>query len=142
MVYYRLVRNYCAHTDRDVKKIDNSYKKVCKSDLSFLSQMHLEKKPNSLSAIDFDDFIILTNIVKHVAYTMCMGSKPSNDRIAKNLLKWSKDDGASAFKGIKKLKNNELRYVQAMERFAATHCGRLSSEDLKEVIKEFRCLLA
>lgn len=140
--YYRLVRNYCAHTDRDEKKVERAYKKVSKSDLSFLNEMSLTQQPNSLNSISFSDFIILTNVVKHIAYNLCIGSKPSNERIAGILLERAKEDGGRAFKGIKKLKNNDSRYEQAMRRFAATHCGRLSSNDLGEVISKFKCLLA
>ncbi|MDM8568609.1 hypothetical protein QUF50_03670 [Thiotrichales bacterium HSG1] len=100
--YYRMVRNYMAHTDRDDKKLKSCYKKVEENSNDFLKKFHLNNTPNSLENINFDDFIILTNIIKHIAFIFSTEFKPDNKRIAKILFDMSKETKQNTYKKIKK----------------------------------------
>lgn len=140
--YYRLVRNYMAHTDRDVDELRSRFKKTQENTNEFLNDLHLFGAPNSLETINFDDFLILTNIVKYIAFAICNHSKPDNNRIAEILFEHSKKNNKSAYKGLKKLKNDENRYNNALKSFIITTFGRFSSTDIEEVVNELKRLLA
>ncbi len=58
--YYRLVRNYMSHTDRDLNKLNRLYKQIKNNSNQFLSDFHLTIFPNQIENINFDDFLILT----------------------------------------------------------------------------------
>lgn len=141
--YYRLIRNYMAHTDRDIGAIRCKHAIVKNNINNFLDKMHLSATPNKLEEIGFDDFIILSNIVKHIAFTISSKSKPSNEIIAKILfLQLSKDDTRKSYNGLKKLKNNQDRYEKAIKNYAATMFGRFSRTDIEDIYTEFKRLLA
>jgi len=139
--YYRLIRNYMSHTDRDLEELNNTYSKIQANKNLFLRDLHLSILPNPVKDINFDDFLILTNIIKHIAYLMSISSKPDNDRIAEILFLKSKDDNQKVFKGIKKLKNNEERFENALENYI-TNFGRFSTDDINNVSKKLKSLLA
>ena len=140
--YYRLVRNYMAHTDRDINELKNRRKKILNNKNSFTNNLNIPKIPNELDNIDFDDFLIITNIVKHIAYLISTSSKPNNKRIAEILLKKSKENNGKTFKGIKKLKNDNSRYEKAIKNFIKTTFGRFSNNDLDDITIKFKSLLA
>lgn len=140
--YYRLVRNYMSHTDRDLEELKNRYKKIQTNKNGFLNELHLSSLPNPVNDINFTDFLILTNIVKHIAYIISTSSKPENDRIAEILFDKSKDDNSKAFKGLKKLKNDKERFENALRSFITTNFGRFSNDDIKVVSKKLESLLA
>ncbi|CAG1020596.1 hypothetical protein DOJK_00454 [Patescibacteria group bacterium] len=134
--YYRLVRNFTAHTDRDIKAIERSLKKI---------EMPIDnicRIPNSLENIDFTDFHILTNVVKHIAFVICQRSKPDNDIIAQVLFDISKENKANAYNGLKKLKNDDIRYRKALSSFVVTNFGRISESDLEQITNKLKSLLA
>lgn len=136
--YYRLVRNYMAHTDRDNKELNRRFDKTKKISNEVLSSFNLSFKPNELENIDFNDFLILTNIVKHIAFIICQNSKPNNQRIAKILF----DNSNIQVSKLKKFKNNDTRYENALKSFAFTIFGRFSTVDQQEVVQELKRLLA
>ncbi len=140
--YYRLVRNHMSHNDRDIDKLRSLLRKTQENKNEFLSDLNLSGTPNSLETIGFDDFLILTNIVKHIAFSICSQSKPDNNKIAEALFEHSKKNNGSAYKGLKKLKNNEKRYNNALKSFIITTFGRFSSTDIEEVVSELKRLLA
>lgn len=140
--YYRLIRNYMSHTDRDLEELNNTYSKIQANKNLFLRDLHLSILPNSVKDINFTDFLILTNIIKHIAYLMSISSKPDNDRIAEILFLKSKDDNQKVFKGIKKLKNNNERFENALENYITTNFGRFSTDDINNVSKKLKSLLA
>ena len=74
-----------SHTDRDLEELKSRYEKIQTNKNAFLNDLHLSGLPNPLNDIDFSDFLILTNIVKHIAYLISTSSKPDNDRIAEIL---------------------------------------------------------
>lgn len=131
-----------SHTDRDLEELKNRYKKIQTNKNEFLNELHLSSLPNPVNDINFTDFLILTNIVKHIAYIISTSSKPENDRIAEILFDKSKDDNSKAFKGLKKLKNDKERFENALRSFITTNFGRFSNDDIKVVSKKLESLLA
>lgn len=140
--YYRIVRNYMSHTDRDLEELKSRYEKIQKNKNEFLSDLHLSRLPNTLNDIDFSDFLILTNIVKHIAYLISTSSKPDNDRIAEILFDKSKADDGKTFKGLKKLKNDKDRFENALKSYITTSFGRFSNNDINSIYKKLESLLA
>lgn len=140
--YYRIVRNYMAHTDRDKKELKIRYQRVHSNQNDFLSDLHLSKLPNEIDDIDFSDFLILTNIIKHIAYLVSTTAKPENERIAQILLNKAREYNGKTFKGLKKLKNAENRYEKAIRSFITTKFGRFSTIDEYEIYMNLKSLLA
>ena len=140
--YYRLIRNYMSHTDRDLADIEKRHDKILTNSNKFLRDFHLSNLPNRLDEIDFSDFLIITNIVKHIAYLISKRAKPSNSEIAAILLELSKENKGRAFKGLTKLKNDNERFQVAIKSFTITSFGRFSSSDLNDISKKFESLLA
>ena len=140
--YYRIVRNYMAHTDRDVDELKRRYNRISLNENEFLRDLRINVTPNPYDEIDFDDFLILTNVVKHIAYLFSVSSKPDNETVAKILLNKSKENGQSTFKGLKKLMNNSDRFDRAIKSFIKSTFGRFSQSDKKEIAEILKSLLA
>jgi hypothetical protein len=140
--YYRIVRNYMSHTDRDFEELKSRYEKIQSNKNEFLSGLHLSRLPNPLNDIDFSDFLILTNIVKHIAYLISTSSKPDKDRISEILFNNSKSAGGKTFKGLKKLKNDKDRFENALKSYITTSFGRFSNDDINSIYKKLESLLA
>ena len=140
--YYRLIRNYMSHTERDLLSIRNGLKKIKQNPNDFLNDLHLTKLPNSLENINYDDFILSTNIVKHIAYLLSTSSKPNNAIIAEILFEKSKENNGRTYKGLKKLKNDIVRYEKALKSFISVSFGRFSTNDSTDVMNRLKALLA
>ena len=140
--YYRLLRNFMAHSDRDIDELRSRHLRIESNKNEFIKDFHLNSIPNELEDIDFSDFLILTNIIKHIAYLISTSSKPKNKRIAEILLEKSKEEKGKTFKGIKKLKNDSVRYEKAINNYIATTFGRFSKIDSNETMEELKSLLA
>lgn len=140
--YYRIVRNYMAHNDRDKNELKIRHQKVHSNENDFLSELHLSNLPNEFDDIDFSDFLILTNIVKHIAFLISTTAKPENERIAQILLNKAKEENGKTFKGLKKLKNNRNRYENAIKNFMSTKFGRFNTQDEYDIYMKFKSLLA
>lgn len=140
--YYRLVRNYMSHTDRDVEELKKRYNKIESNKNAFLKELNLHISPNPYDKIGFNDFLILTNIVKHTAYLFSVLSKPENNKIAIILYNKSKENDQKTFKGLKKLKNNSRRFDNALKSYIKTTFGRFSTDDEIEIAEKLKSLLA
>lgn len=140
--YYRIVRNYMSHTDRDLVELKSRYEKIQKNKNEFLKDLHLSKLPNKLNEIDFSDFLILTNIVKHFAYLISTSSKPENYRIAEILFDKLIENEGKTYKGLKKLKNDKDRFENALKSYIRTSFGRFSNNDINSIYKKLESLLA
>jgi hypothetical protein len=140
--YYRLVRNYMAHTDRDIKEIKKRYQKLCSNKNDFLNELTISAIPNELDNINFDDFLFFTNLIKHITFILCINSKPSNQRIAEILFDKAKLNGGGTIQGLKKLKNKSDRYEIALRSYISSSFGRFSLNDIKDVADNLKCLLA
>lgn len=140
--YYRLVRNYMAHTDRDIKELTKLHNEIISNDNEFLQQLNLSGLPNKYYEINFEDFRFITNIIKHIAYIICINSKPDNERIAQILFEKSKENKKAIYNRIKKTKNDKIRYTNAIENLVKTNFGRFSTKDKLEVTEKLKSLLA
>lgn len=140
--YYRLIRNFISHNDRDLEKINRLHKKINFNTNDFPFELNLENIPNSYDKIDFNDFLLATNIVKHIAFVFSTSSKPDNDRIAEILYRKSKEDEQRTFKGLKKLKNNSERFDKATKNYIKSIFGRFSQSDENEIAEKLKSLLA
>lgn len=140
--YYRLVRNYMSHTDRNLEELKICLKKIQNNQNDFLSELNLASSPNSVDDINFSDFLILTNVVKHIAYQISTESKPKNERIAEILFDKSKENNKATYKGLMKLKNDKERFEKALRSYITTNFGRFCSQDLNCISKKLESLLA
>lgn len=140
--YYRLIRNFMAHTDRDKKRIEQIHSKIHKNKNVFINELELQSLPNKIYEIDFSDFILFTNIVKHLAFNLSVSAKPNNERITEILFNVVDNESGTFFQGIKKLKNDDVRYSKAIKNHLRTNFGRFSSSDSTEIVNKFKNLLA
>jgi len=140
--YYRLVRNYMSHTDRDLEELKNRHAKIQANTNDFLKDLHLSSLPNSLDKIDFSDFLLLTNVIKHTAFLISTSAKPDNEKIAKILFDKAKENDNRAYQGLKKNKNDKNRFENAIKSFITTNFGRFSNNDIDIVSKKLESLLA
>lgn len=140
--YYRLVRNYMSHTDRDLEELKSRHLKIQSNTNDFLNELHLSSSPNLLDKIDFSDFLLLTNVIKHIAFLISTTAKPDNERIAEILFDKSKEKGNQVYQGLKKTKNDKNRFENAIKSFITTNFGRLSNDDIAAVSKKLESLLA
>jgi len=140
--YYRLVRNYMSHTDRDLEELNNRHNKIQSNTNEFSIELHLSSLPNELDKIDFSDFLLLTNIVKHIAFVISTSAKPNNERIAEILFIKAKENNNKAYQGLKKIKNDNNRFETAIKSFITTNFGRFSNTDIENVTKKLKSLLA
>ena len=140
--YYRFVRNYMSHTDRDLEELKNRHIQIQNNANDFLTKLHLSALPNSLNEINFSDFLILTNVIKHIAFLISTSAKPGNERIAEILFDKAKENGKRAYQGLKKTKNDKNRFKAAIKSFITTNFGRFSSKDIDTVSKKLESLLA
>lgn len=140
--YYRLVRNYMSHTDRDLNELENRLRRIQSNKNEFLTNLHFASLPNKLDEISFSDFLLLTNIIKHIAFLISTSAKPNNERIAEILIDKAKENSSKAYQGLKKIKNNKDRFETAIKSFITTNFGRFSNSDIDNITKEFKSLLA
>ncbi len=138
--YYRLIRNYFSHTDRDIEQINELFSKVNQISLASLDDIILSTKLkiHSLDEVNFEDFLIITNIVKHIAYVISTFSKPTNEHIASILLSELED---RKLKNIKKNIHNSPRLENSLKNLVFTKFGRFSEQDLIEVVEALKDLL-
>lgn len=141
--YYRLIRNYMSHTDRDKTVLSRKHSKVVANKNDWLATLKLENRtPHRLQEIDFSDFLIITNVIKHISYLISTHSKPDNKLIAEILFDKLKASDAATLKGLKNKKNNDTRFRAAISTFASTIFGRFSTSDMKEISQTLIRLLA
>lgn len=141
--YYRLIRNLVAHSENyKVSKITNQYNLTIGFQADLQEKYHLNGGLNAYTDINYDDFLMITNIVKNIGYCLCKHSTPSNQRVAEILVKLQNENGDIIIKGLSKLKNNEIRFENAVLSLLHTSFGRFSSTDKEEIVKNVKSLLA
>lgn len=126
--YYRGVRNSFIHIDgKGVKNWEVKSEDLRKRVLEDV-QLKKYKAPNKFDEIQFDDFLLFTNIVKAVSLKMSVLGKPSDDLIVQMIKKFPK------FNDIKKFKNNPRRAENALKNLIRTeYC--MSFEESKFVVE-------
>jgi hypothetical protein len=137
--YYRLVRNRFAHSEsKDLKLLDNHCKKIAAYYPFYNSNFVSVGCPNTYSGINLNDFLLCTNIIKNIGYTLCEKCKPDNSKLADHILKLEiKTDNKRVVKPLKsilKLKNNAVRFEKAIENLLNSTFGRINSVDRKEIL--------
>lgn len=140
--YYRLVRNRFVHSEeKDSKKLNNLWKKVTEFTDYYNSKFHSVSCPNSYEKIEFNDFLLFTNIIKNIGYTLCEKCKPNNLQIAERIAELEiKTDNKTIkpIRGINKLKNDPKRYSNAMSNLLNSNFGKINSSDRDEIIQHLK----
>lgn len=78
--YYRLVRNGFAHSAAEGKtrKDVDALRKLVEQHDGTMSKLNA---PNAFSAIEFDDFILFTRVVKQLGHNLCRAVRPLDEEI-------------------------------------------------------------
>lgn len=137
--YYRLVRNRFAHSEeKDINKLEKLCQKVSQYADFYNNKFHSVNSPNNYDKIDFNDFLLFTNIIKHIGYTLCEKCKPDNSQLADKIVKLEiKVDNKtiSPIKSINKLKNDPDRFSNAIGNLLNSTFGKINSTDRDEIIQ-------
>ncbi|TQO36719.1 hypothetical protein GQ41_1302 [Arenibacter algicola] len=140
--YYRFVRNRFAHSEeKDLKKLNNLCKKVTEFTDYYNSKFHSVNCPNSYEKIDFNDFLLFTNIIKNIGYTLCEKCKPDNSQLAERIAKLEIEIDNKTIKPIKsinKLKNDPKRYSNAIGNLLNSNFGKINSSDRDKIIEHLK----
>jgi len=144
--YYRLVRNRFAHSEeKDVKKLDSLWSKIVGFGEFYSQSFHCSGAPNKYVKIDFNDFLLITNVVKHIGYTICEKCKPDNDLLASkicNLEVIVGDQKIYPVKNIMRLKDNGERFLNALENLLNSTFGKINREDTIIISEKVKRILA
>ena len=144
--YFRLVRNRFAHSEeKDLKKLETLCTKISGYVPFYNSTFHSVGNPNNYDKIDFNDFLLFTNIIKHIGYTLCEKCKPSNSQLADRISKLEvkvENKIIRPIKNIFKLKNDPGRFSNAMGNLLNSTFGKINSTDRDEIIQHINRILA
>lgn len=144
--YYRLVRNRFAHSEsKDLKRLNNQCKKIVEYSDFYNTSFHSTGCPNTYDKIDFNDFLLLSNIIKNIGYTLCEKCKPDNSVLAKKIVNLElkvEDKIIKPIKTIFRHKNDPTRFSNAIGNLLNTQFGRINNEDKKEIIEHITGILA
>ena len=144
--YYRLVRNRFAHSEeKDLKKLENQCLKISEYTGFYNSTFHSVESPNNYDKINFNDFLLFTNIIKHIGYTLCEKCKPDNLKLAEKISTLEikvENKVIKPLKSILKLKNDSDRFSNAMENLLNSTFGKINKIDREEIIQHINRILA
>lgn len=144
--YYRLVRNRFTHSEeRDIKKLENQCSKISEYKEFYNSSFHSFDSPNKYDKIDFNDFLLFTNIIKNIGYTLCEKCKPDNLQLAKKIVSQEVKVENKLIKPIKnifKLKNDPDRFSNAIGNLLNSNFGKINRTDRDEIIQHINSILA
>ncbi|WNH14041.1 hypothetical protein [Thalassobellus suaedae] len=145
--YYRFVRNRFAHSEeKDNKKLKLYLQKVKTYKLFYNITFHSNREPNEYKEIDFNDFLLITNIIKNIGYTLCEKCKPNNqilaEIISKKEITTKSNKKINQVKSLSKLKNNSHRYSNAIGNLLNSNFGRINETDRNEIIINLNRILA
>lgn len=144
--YYRFVRNRFAHSEEnDLKKLNAQCNKITEYIDFYNSTFHSINCPNTYDKIDFNDFLLFTNIIKKIGYTLCEKCKPDNSILAEKIVNLEvKVDNKliKPLKNIYKHKNNPKRFSNAIGNLLNSTFGRINNHDKDEIIKHINRILA
>lgn len=137
--YYRFVRNRFAHSEeKDPKKLENLCTKITEYTHFYNSKFHSVNSPNNYDKIDFNDFLLFTNIIKHIGYTLCEKCKPDNSQLADKILNLEikvENKIIRPLKSIHKLKNDPNRFSNAIGNLLKSTFGKINTADRDEIIQ-------
>ncbi len=137
--YYRLVRNRFSHSQaKDDKLLDRKFNSISSYTGFYEQSFSIVSCPNQFDKIDFNDFLLCTNIIKNMGYTLCEKCRPDNIELAKQILNFqikTKDGkNVSPLSSIFKLKNNPIRFENATENLLNTIFGKINEADRREIM--------
>jgi len=139
--YYRLIRNRFAHSEeKDDKRLKKMYQSVKSFEIEYNQRFHSYNCPNEYEKINFNDFLLCTNLIKNIGYTFCEKFKPNNETLAKLIYELEVTDEETTkkirpIKNIMKLKNDNTRYFNAIKNLLNSHYGKINDIDTKEIIE-------
>lgn len=134
--YYRKIRNRFAHSDNDDDKVDEEFKKVQVFKEWYQELYKVSNSPKLYDFIDFDDFKLFSNIIKAIAFKLCVHLKPTLENIAVEIIRQSnikplnKSVPKVDFKSFQRIRNKPNRYINAFTNFINTHFGRFKKSDI------------
>lgn len=144
--YYRLVRNRLAHSEEmDAKKLDTYFKSAVNNIPFYEKNFQTKNCPNNYDSISFDDFLLCTNLVKSVGYTLCDFCKPSVSEIAEALAKIDQCISGRTVNPVKmlyKFKSKPDRFSAAMKGLLNRYFGKISDEERDQIIVHLERILA
>lgn len=140
--YYRFVRNRFAHSEeKDPKKLENQCVKITEYAPFYSLKFHSVNSPNRYDKIDFNDFLLFTNIIKHIGYTLCEKCKPDNLQLAEKISKLEIKVDNKIIKpltNLNKLKNDPNRFSNAIGNLLNSTFGKINTADREEIIKHIK----
>ncbi|HZK95110.1 MAG TPA: hypothetical protein VFC67_12955 [Prolixibacteraceae bacterium] len=144
--YYRLIRNRFAHSEeKDLKKLNNQCIKITAYSAFYTTTFHSIDCPNTYDKMDFNDFLLFTNIIKNIGYTLCEKCKPDNLVLAKTLVNLEIEVGSKIIKPLKSLfkhKNDLTRFSNAVGNLLNSSFGKINNADKEEIIQHINRILA
>jgi len=144
--YYRLVRNRFAHSEeKDIKKLENQCSKISEYKVFYNSKFNSVDSPNNYDKINFNDFLLFTNIIKNIGYTLCKKCKPDNLQLAEKITSLEvkvENKIIKPIKNILKLKNDPNRFSNAIGNLLNSSFGKINSADRDEIIQHINSILA
>jgi hypothetical protein len=78
--YYRLVRNHFIHDPVNLRDVDAKFNELREFKDQILAEYKLAA-PNSYREQSFDDFMLFSRVVKHIAIELCRIGKPQDQEI-------------------------------------------------------------
>ncbi len=144
--YYRLVRNRFAHSEeKDLSRLERQRQLLNEYSEFYSANFNVLSRPNTYTEIDFDDFLLCTNVVKSIGYTLCEKCKPENSKIAERIVKLEIIQGnktISPLKSILKHKNDNNRFLGALDNLLNSNFGTIGETDRNEILENINRILA
>ena len=118
--YYRLLRNYAAHSGVQIKRLLAEHEKV-EGYRELVREEYGLNAPNRFEAAEFDDHLLYTRIVKYVATDLCRLAPPDTAEGLKHVLADRSNFGASPAQTVLTRRGDDLVLARALRTFFFTH---------------------
>lgn len=118
--YYRLLRNYAAHSGVEIKRLRTEYDKVAEYHDLVRSEYGLDA-PNRFEAATFEDHLLYTRIAKYVATDLCRLAPPDTVNGLKAVLANRDSFAASPARTVLIRRGNDDVLKQALRTFFFAH---------------------
>lgn len=118
--YYRLLRNYAAHSGIEIKRLVAEYDKVADYHNLVRNEYGLDA-PNRFEAVTFEDHLLYTRIAKYVATDLCRLAPPDTLNGLKSVLANRDSFAASPSRTVLIRKGNDEILKRALRTFFFAH---------------------
>lgn len=118
--YYRLLRNYAAHSGVEIKRLLAEHEKV-KGYRDLVRAEYGLKAPNRFEAATFDDHLLYTRVVKYVATDLCRLAPPDTSEGLKRVLADRSNFAASPAQTVLTRRGDDLVLAAALRTFFLAH---------------------